>query len=226
MPPDAIRAVRAHCRRHGIWILSDEAYERLVFDGTGCAPSFLDGADPADRLVVANTFSKTWQMTGWRLGWLTVPASLTDDLAKLVEFNTSCAPGFVQQAGIAAIAAGEAPVDAFRTELARRRDTLVRLLSELPAVELGVPDGAMYAFFAITGESDSLALARRLVRDAKLGLAPGIAFGPEGEGFLRWCFARPPEQLADGVRRLRRALGQPGDPLRDSRGQVSTSTGS
>ena len=208
MPAGQLRELARHCARLGVWLICDEAYERLVFDGNVCAPSILDEQQAGDRVIVANTFSKTWQMTGWRLGWLTVPASLTADLAKLVEFNTSCAPGFVQQAGVAAIAGGEAPIRVFTDALRERRDALVALLSALPAVTLGVPDGAMYLFFRLDGEADSLALARRLVRDAKLGLAPGIAFGPEGEGFLRWCFARPVEQLHEGARRLRTALGQ------------------
>lgn len=207
MPAAQLRELARHCARLGVWLICDEAYERLVFDGSACAPSILDEPEAGDRVIVANTFSKTWQMTGWRLGWLTVPASLTADLAKLVEFNTSCAPGFVQQAGVAAIAGGEALIRAFAGALRERRDALVALLSALPAVTLGVPDGAMYLFFRLDGGSDSLTLAKRLVRDAKLGLAPGIAFGPEGEGFLRWCFARPVEQLQEGARRLQAALG-------------------
>jgi aspartate/methionine/tyrosine aminotransferase len=206
MPKTQIDALLEHCRRHGIWVLSDESYERLVFDGSYQAPSFLDCAGPEDPLVVAYTFSKTWQMTGWRLGWLAAPAALVPDLGKLIEYNTSCAPGFIQQAGIVAIEQGEQPIRDFIDELARRRDTLLDLLADIPGVELSRPDGAMYAFFRVTGERDSLRLAKALVTDAGLGLAPGIAFGSEGEGYLRWCFARPAEQLAEGAERLRRFL--------------------
>jgi aspartate/methionine/tyrosine aminotransferase len=157
-------------------------------------------------LVVAYTFSKTWQMTGWRLGWLAAPAALVPDLGKLIEYNTSCAPGFIQRAGIVAIEQGEQPIRDFVDELARRRDALLALLANIPGVELSRPDGAMYAFFKVAGERDSLSLAKALVTEAGLGLAPGIAFGPEGEGYLRWCFARPTEQLADGAERLRTFL--------------------
>lgn len=199
-------ALLEHCRRIGAWIISDEAYERLCFDGTCLAPSMLDIADPDDRLIVANTFSKSWQMTGWRLGWLTVPAALTDDFSKIVEYNTSCAPGFVQQAGLVAVREGEQVVHDFAGELQHQRDVLVDALQRINGLEVGRPDGAMYLFFRVTGENDSLALAKSLVREARLGLAPGIAFGPEGEGYLRWCFARPPEQLRDGAGRLARHL--------------------
>jgi len=202
MPADAQRVVIEHCRRLGIWVVSDEAYERLVFDGSQCAPSFLDVADPHDRLVVANTFSKTWQMTGWRLGWLVTPKALLPDIEKLIEFNTSCAPGFVQRAGLAAVRHGEAVTRSFVATVREGADTLMTALSGLPRVQAVRPDGAMYVLLRIDGEHDSLELAKALARDARVGLAPGIAFGPECEGYLRWCIARPPATLHDGVERL------------------------
>jgi aspartate/methionine/tyrosine aminotransferase len=206
MPPEAIRAVREHCRRLGIWILSDEAYERLVFDGSVCAPSLLDGADPEERLVVANTFSKTWQMTGWRLGWLVMPEALAPDVEKLVEFNTSCAPGFVQRAGLAAVREGEAATLAFAAYVKDGADALMSALAGVPRVQPVAPDGAMYVLLRVDGERDSLALAKALVRDARLGLAPGVAFGETCEGWLRWCVARPAATLQDGAERLARFL--------------------
>jgi aspartate/methionine/tyrosine aminotransferase len=206
MPPAAIRAVREHCRRLGIWILSDEAYERLVFDGSACAPSFLDGAHPEDRLVVANTFSKTWQMTGWRLGWLVMPESLAPDIEKLVEFNTSCAPGFVQRAGLAAVRDGASATLEFAAYVKTGAEALMAALAEVPRVRPVAPDGAMYVLLRVEGERDSLALAKALVREARLGLAPGIAFGESCEGWLRWCVARPAATLQDGAARLARHL--------------------
>jgi len=202
MSRDEQAAVLHHCRRHGIWLLSDEAYERLVFDGSRCAPSMLDLAEAQDRLVVANTFSKTWQMTGWRLGWLVLPPTLVPDVEKLIEFNTSCAPGFVQRAGIAAVTQGEPAAQAFLDYVRTGAEALTAALRQVPRVMPVAPDGAMYVLLRVDGEHDSLALAKSLVRDARLGLAPGIAFGPECEGFLRWCVARPPEVLARGVDRL------------------------
>ena len=206
LPASDIARIRSHCERLGIWILSDEAYERLIFDGSACAPSFLDGADPASRLVVSNTFSKTWQMTGWRLGWLVLPETLTPDIEKLIEFNTSCAPAFVQHAGVVAVREGEAVALAFAADVRRGAATLVRALSSLPQVQAVVPDGAMYVLLRVDGHPDSLALAKALVQQVGLGLAPGIAFGPSAEGWLRWCVARPDRVLQDGVDRLARFL--------------------
>ncbi|MBK8065282.1 MAG: pyridoxal phosphate-dependent aminotransferase [Betaproteobacteria bacterium] len=206
----AQQAILEHCRRHGIWIFADDAYERLYFGASQnrCAPSFLDIADVRDRLVSANTFSKSWLMTGWRLGWLAVPETLSADLGKLIEYNTSCAPGFVQQAGVVAVKEGE-PVIARTVERFRAaRDYLVAELNGIPGVQAALPAGAMYAFLRVEGVADSLAFCKRLVREAGLGLAPGSAFGPEGEGYLRWCFASSQPRLAEGVRRLRAALGR------------------
>lgn len=208
------QAVLDHCRRTGTWIVADEVYERLYYEpdpvsgSSHAAPSFLDIADADDRLVVTHSFSKSFLMTGWRLGSLVVPAALTADIGKLIEFNTSCAPVFVQQAGIAALQGAEAFVPGLIGRLKACRDTLVPRLQALPGVTLAMPAGGMYAFFRVDGEDDSLALAKRLVTGVGLGLAPGAAFGDEAEGWLRWCFAsRDPARLVDGVERLKRALG-------------------
>lgn len=211
------QAVLDHCRRTGTWIVSDEVYERLFYpevvpEGTAartvCAPSFLDIAAPEDRLLVVHSFSKSFLMTGWRLGSLVAPPSLVEHLGKLIEFNTSCAPVFVQRAGLAALADAPLTVPALQARLRTCRDTLVGALRQVPRVEVARPPGAMYAFLRVEGESDSLALAKRLVAEQGLGLAPGSAFGAEGEGWLRWCFAsRQPARLLQGVERLQRALG-------------------
>jgi aspartate/methionine/tyrosine aminotransferase len=200
------KAILEHCRRHGIWLFADDAYERLYFGPGGTAPSFLELADAGDRIIGANTFSKSWLMTGWRLGWLVAPSGLTADLAKLIEYNTSCAPVFVQRAGIAALEQGEPVIVHTRERFRRARDFLVSRLKAIPGVNIAEPAGSMYVFFAIEGMTDSLAFCKRLLREVGLGLAPGAAFGPEGEGYVRWCFAASEERLAEGVARLARAL--------------------
>ncbi len=257
------REVLAHCRKHGIWLLADDVYERLVYDTSAddvqdlsaaagasgmpraasavgvsgmsgmtdsadhsarfasgelpasrhaCAPSFLDLAEPEERVVSTNSFSKSFLMTGWRLGWLQVPVSLMHDLGKLIEYNTSCAPGFVQQAGCVALAHSEEIVAHTLQRYRAARDYLCAQLSAPEFRAAGViaprPQGTMYVFFRLDGEADSLALCKRLVADAGLGLAPGSAFGAEGEGAIRWCFASSTERLAQGVERLAAFLRQ------------------
>ncbi len=201
--------ILAHCRSTGTWILADEVYERLYFEPTpnGCAPSFLDIAVANDRLVVVHSFSKSFLMTGWRLGWMVLPPGLTPHIGKLIEFNTSCAPVFVQKAALAALERASEVTPAVVGHLKRCRDTLVPLLQTMPQVEVAAARGGMYAFLRLDGSGDSLATAKRLVLEAGLGLAPGSAFGladsADGGSWLRWCFAsRDPQRLVQGVERL------------------------
>ncbi|MEO8856881.1 MAG: pyridoxal phosphate-dependent aminotransferase [Burkholderiaceae bacterium] len=207
----------AHCRSTGTWIVADEVYERLYFDPSpkACAPSFLDVTRPDDRLVVVHSFSKSFLMTGWRLGWLVMPPSLTHHVGKLLEFNTSCAPVFVQRAAIVALQRTLDITPRVVEYLRQCRDTLIPLLAALPEVEVATPRGGMYAFFRLRGHQDSLATAKRLVLEAGLGLAPGAAFDPRdaapSHSWLRWCFAsRDPQRLEQGVQRLARWLSTAG----------------
>ncbi len=210
---DEQQALLDHCRTTGTWIVADEVYERLYF-GEGedaaapAAPSFADIAHPQDRLIVAHSFSKSFLMTGWRLGWLLLPAAQMADMGKLLEYNSSCAPVFVQRGAQAALALADDSVPGLQQRLRACRDRLLHGLQRLPDVTAAVPAGGMYAFFRVHGQDDSLAFAKRLVADHGLGLAPGVAFGPEGEGWLRWCFAsRDPARLDQGLARLGAALG-------------------
>jgi aspartate/methionine/tyrosine aminotransferase len=230
----------AHCRRTGTWILADEVYERLYYEsspngpapgrpkpgapmvGEGrspsggnhvCAPSFLDIALPDDRLMVAHSFSKSFLMTGWRLGWLVLPPAFTTHMGKLIEFNTSCAPVFIQRAGVVALQRTDEVTPQVVAHLKRCRDTLVPLLQALPGVELAPAPGGMYAFFRLAGQADAFETAKRLVLEAGLGLAPGDAFSsdrsPAMQGWLRWCFAsREAARLGEGVERLRSWLAR------------------
>jgi aspartate/methionine/tyrosine aminotransferase len=149
-------------------------------------------------------------MTGWRLGWIVVPRELMGDLGKLIEYNTSCAPVFIQRAGVVAVNEGDAVIAHTADRLRRARDFLNARLCQIPGIAAVPAPGAMYAFFRVEGVADSLAFCRRLVVEAGLGLAPGVAFGPEGEGFLRWCFASSEARLAEGVERLQRHLATRG----------------
>ena len=207
-------AILAHCRRTGTWVLADEVYERLYYAGdtaNGAAPSFLDLAAPEDRLVVVQSFSKAFLMTGWRLGYLIMPPDMTPQVGKLLEFNTSCAPVFVQRAALTALAQTAQVTPRIVAQLRAGRDTLVPLLQAVPGVRTSAAPGGMYAFLRVDGQADSLTLAKRLVLEAGLGLAPGSAFGPEAEGWLRWCFAsKDLGRLAQGVDRLRAWLAGQG----------------
>jgi aspartate/methionine/tyrosine aminotransferase len=138
---------------------------------------------------------------------MVVPDGHADALGKLLEFNSSCAPVFVQRGAIAALDDAAASVPRLRAHMQSCRDRLISGLARLPGVTAASPEGGMYAFLRVEGVNDSLAFAKRLVADHGLGLAPGAAFGPEGEGWLRWCFAsRDLARLDEGVGRLAQAL--------------------
>lgn len=198
---DAQRAILDHCRRLGIWIIADDVYERLYF-AADAAPSFLAIADAQDRLISVNSFSKAWSMTGYRLGWIVAPPSLMPHVARVIEYNTSCAPAFVQQAGIAALDAGPAPVRAMVGRYRDLRDLACDRLGAIDGIAAPRAEGGMYCFFSVAGCTDSLDLARRLLVEARVGLAPGIAFGPEGEGCLRLCFASEEARIAEACDRI------------------------
>ena len=210
------QTILSHCRTTGTWLLADEVYERLYYAPTanGAAPSFLDLADPEDRLIVAHSFSKSFLMTGWRLGWLVLPPSALPHLGKLIEFNTSCAPVFVQRGGLMAIQRTADITPRVVAHLKHCRDTLIPLLQAVPGLQVAAADGGMYAFFRLEDHArfgDSLATAKRLVVEAGLGLAPGNAFmvnpRAEAQGWLRWCFAsQDVARLGQGVDRLKHWL--------------------
>ncbi len=205
MKEEEVRAILAFCRKRRIWAIGDEVYDRLVYDRP-VAPSFLDLAGPDDPVIAINSFSKAWCMTGWRLGWLVAPPAFGEVIGKINEFNVSSATTFVQHAGITAIRDGERFVAEIVAQYARARDLVVQRLGAMPRVRLVRPEAAFYAFFTVDGMSDSLAFAKQLIAETKVGLAPGIAFGQEGEGWLRLCFATSLARLGEAMDRLEPAL--------------------
>lgn len=195
-------AILARCRAVGTWLVADDVYERLYFHAPS-APSFLDIAEPADRFISCNSFSKAWRMTGWRIGWAAIPRELAASYAKLIEYNTSCVPSFAQSAARVALTQCEADVSYLVAEIAANQKRLYERLSTVGRVELGVPaPGGMYAFFRIEGLSDSLAFCRQLVAKARVGLAPGSAFGDDSREFVRWCIATDARKLEAGLDRF------------------------
>lgn len=202
---EELRAILDMTRRHGVWLISDEVYARLIYDDRAAAPSLLDIAEPDDRVMVCNSFSKTWIMTGWRLGWIVLPAGVRDDVSDLVEITHSGVAPFTQRAGIAAIGDTVA-VERFRAHCAAGRELVGQALAGLNGVRYVPPAGAFYAFAGIDGVTDSVALAKTLIQKHKVAVAPGAAFGPSGEGSLRVCFAQSAATMGRAMERLREGL--------------------
>jgi aspartate/methionine/tyrosine aminotransferase len=198
---DDLKAVLDLARTHGLWIIADEIYGLYYFNG-GRAPSFMDVMQPEDRIIFANSFSKNWCMTGWRVGWMVAPAEIGQTLTNLIQYSTSGVAQFMQKGAIAALDHGD---DFIRTNIERARtsrDILCDALIATNRVETRKPDGALYAFLKIDGVTDSRAEAFRIVDETGVGMAPGTAFGPGGAAFMRACYLRDPAQVEDAAQRL------------------------
>jgi aspartate/methionine/tyrosine aminotransferase len=208
MEADEQLALLDASRRLGFHVVADEVYVRLAY-GRPRAPSFLDLAEPDDRVIVVNSFSKSWSMTGWRLGWLTHAPAEGEIFAKLNEFNLASPTTFVQHAGVVAVRDGEPFVRDMVARYARNRDLVCERLARMRRVRSSPPDGAFYCFLAVEGVRDTLAFAKDLVARTGVGLAPGRAFGEEGEGWLRLCFATQEKTLVEGLDRLAVAFDGP-----------------
>ena len=201
---DELIAVRDTCRRHGLWILGDEVYSRFYFGARGetRAPSFLDICDDEEMLLLANTFSKNWAMTGWRVGWLQAPRVLGSAIERIIQYNSSGTPAFLQRGCVAALDTGDDFVAEQVSRARSNRDLASRMLAGMPQLRFETPPGAFYLFFAIDGMRDSTATTLRIIDEAKVGFAPGATFGPGGEGHLRMCFLRDPGKLEEALDRF------------------------
>jgi len=200
--------ILALARRHDLWIVADEVYGRFVYDGSTRAPSFHDVAEPDDKLIFVNTFSKNWAMTGWRIGWIEAPAVLGDVIENLIQYATSGVAVFMQRAAVAALDEGEPFLAEQVARIAESRTILCDALAAEGRVRFAVPEGAFYLFFAVDGVDDPARLGLRLVDEANIGLAPGTAFGTAGTGWLRLCFARGPQRIEQATARLVDWLGR------------------
>ncbi len=211
-PAEDLLAIRDFARERGLWIVSDEVYARYYFPQDEAAgplpPSFLDICDTEERLIMTNTFSKNWAMTGWRMGWMVAPQALGDVLENLIQYNTSGTAAFMQRAGVVALDEGEDFLAEQVRQAREGRDIACAALGSVDGARFAVPEGAFYLFFTLDGMADSTETALRIIDEAGVGLAPGAAFGPGGEAFLRLCFLRERGQLVEAMDRLTRWLAR------------------
>jgi aspartate aminotransferase len=214
---DEQRALADIAERHDLVILADEVYERLVYDEPNgssppIAPSFARVVTNRDRLIVVNSFSKTYNMTGWRLGWAQSSAATIKTMYRAVEFMTSNPTAMVQQAGIVALRDGEPFIAELRAHYAARRAQVTAALATIPGVVLPEPQGAFYAFPKFSVSTDSTAFTAALVRRTGVALAPGAGFGRDGEGYIRVCFASTEATVGEAMSRLRDFVMTNADP--------------
>ena len=206
MPAEDQLRLLEFARERDIWIISDEVYHTLVFDRP-VASSMLQIAEPDDKVIAINSFSKSWLMTGWRMGWMVHPEGLGETAAKLIQISTSGVPQFIQRAGIAALEGGGDVITDLRGRCQTGRDIVFDRLEKWPRVRATRPNGAFYAFFAVDGMTNSLEFCKELIDRCNVGLAPGSAFGPSGEGYLRLCYASTPEKLHQAMDALETVIG-------------------
>ncbi|MET2828693.1 pyridoxal phosphate-dependent aminotransferase [Mesorhizobium shangrilense] len=198
---ETLQAILDLARAKNLWIIADEIYS-LFHYGHGRAPSFLDIASPEDRILFVNSFSKNWAMTGWRVGWIKTHPALQQVFENLIQYSNSGVAQFMQRGAVAALDEGDAFI-AEQVERARAaRDLVCDILGATGRARFTVPQGAFYLFFKVDGITDSRAAAFDIVDKANVGLAPGTAFGPGGEAFLRLCFHRRLDQIEEAAHRL------------------------
>ena len=202
---DEQRQLLEFTRRHGLWLIADEVYERLNYTGpkaTTPSPSILQVANRDDAVIVIQSFSKAYCMTGWRLGWLVARRDLAARATQLNEFIVSHAPSFTQRAGETALLWGENTLAEMLVRLKENRDFCLAALAKIPGVTVPKPDGAFYLFPKIAAAADSFEFCKRLLLETHVGLAPGVAFGAGGEGSVRICYAADRQTLQDAMARL------------------------
>jgi aspartate/methionine/tyrosine aminotransferase len=198
---ETLKEILAIARHYGLWIIADEIYAHFYY-GARRAPSFLDVMEPDERIIFVNSFSKNWAMTGWRMGWLAIHPSLGQTMENLIQYSNSGVAQFMQRGGVVALEEGD---DFIRMQVERARqarDILCARLAATGKVRLSPPVGAFYLLFGIEGITDSYRAAFDIVDEAKVGLAPGTAFGDGGAAFLRLCFARRIDQVEMAAERL------------------------
>jgi aspartate aminotransferase len=207
MPPDALEHIAQMAVERDFWVLSDEIYCRLTYDTP--APSIVALPGMAERTIICDGFSKTYAMTGWRLGYGIMPAALAERVELLITHSVGCTASFTQVAGLEALQGPQEGVDRVVAEYRKRREVMVSGLNAIPGVRCRMPQGAFYAFPNISafGKSSDW-LAEYLLEQADVALLPGTSFGPYGEGYLRLCFANSMENIKLALSRMAEALGQ------------------
>jgi aspartate/methionine/tyrosine aminotransferase len=188
MPKSQQERLLNHTRDVGCWLVADEVYHQITYNDLP-SPSFLESSLASDKLIVINSSSKSFNMTGWRIGWITHPEELSSHIAKLVQITTTGVPEFLQDGLTAALQNYKMITNELRMNLKKSRDIMFNRLVSWNQVECSIPNAAFYAFFKVKGVKDSLEFSKKLILETNVGVAPGIAFGQSGEGHIRICFA-------------------------------------
>ena len=199
---EELKALLDFSRRTGVWIIADEVYNRLYFDGKA-APSILAVAEDSDRVLSVNSFSKAWAMTGWRIGWLTHPSGVADQLGAMTQYANSGTAGFIQAGAAAALMQGEPLVGQIRDKIKAGLDLAYERLGTIPGIVLPEkPRGGMYVFFGLADQPDAGKACAMILEKARVGLAPGHMFGASSNAFMRMCVFRDIDEIRVALDRM------------------------
>lgn len=201
-----IKGIADLAKDHDITVMADEVYEHIIYEGEHLSIASLDGM--FDRTITINGFSKTYAMTGWRLGWLVAPPEIFRAVNKLQSHSVTCAVSFVQKGGIEALSGPQDSVAAMREEFRARRDLVCDLIEEIPSLHCSKPKGAFYIFPSYDFEMNSEDFCTYILENANVGVTPGAAFGPNSEGYFRISYAASREALKEGLTRIKEALSR------------------
>ena len=206
IPADVLKQIADIAMARGIKVLSDEIYSSIVYEGKHTSIASFPGM--FDNTLIVSGLSKSFAMTGWRLGWAIAPEDDIKAINKLQSHSISCAVSFVQEAAVEAITGPQQSKYDMVAEFRRRRDLAMDLISEIPGVECNVPQGAFYIFPKYNRDIPSAKLAETLLREGHVAVTPGTAFGPGGEGFFRISYAASEEQIREGISRIKNTLSK------------------
>ena len=205
IPLEDLKHIAAQAQKYNTWILADEIYSRLVYDGMDSAPSIASIDGMLDRTVIVDGFSKAYAMTGWRLGYMVAPPALAERLELLITHSTGCSAMFTQYAGMEAVTGPQDFVREMVAEYQKRRDRMVELVNAIPGVRAQKPQGAFYVFpnvksFGISSKE----IQRRLLDEEGVAILAGTDFGPGGDGYVRLCYATSMEVIERGMEKIAR----------------------
>ena len=205
MTESQIKGVYELAKKHDIYLYSDEIYARMSYGDVFHSPSIYDQC--REHVILSNGFSKSFAMTGWRLGTLVGPAKVVERMAALLQTIASCVQPFIQRAGIRAINGDQSQITAMMNEYRARRDMLVSGLNAIPGFDCVTPDGAFYVFpnISATGMTSD-ALAEHILEDAGVAVLPGTCFGPASEGYLRLCYANSQNNIREAIKRIETSM--------------------
>src|SRR2546425_12940271 len=205
-PEATFRGIADLCTDHDLYLISDEIYEKILYDGKHVSPASLDGM--FERTVTVHGFSKTYAMTGWRLGWLLADKPLLKEMVKVEEQTITCVPGFIQRAGVAALTGPTAPVETMVSEFRARREGAMEERSRAPGLQGHRPSGAVYLFPRYRARLPSFDRRERLLKEGHVAVTAGSAFGTAGGGHLPVSYAGSPPAIRHGIPGVGEGLGE------------------